>query len=82
MTEPEWRSGVDRRLERIETTVSQLQVNSAVMAASAENMSTKLDDLSTDQKELKKAILWPARAMMLGFLAAFVTFVINGGLAP
>lgn len=75
MTEPEWRSSVDRKLTDIEKRLYALERTDAVGNVNMHNVEVRLD-------KIESTLTWLVRLIIGAILLALVGFLVGGGFAP
>lgn len=75
MTEPEWRSSVDRKLTDIDKRLFALEKTDAVGNVNMRNLETRLD-------KIENTLVWLVRLIIGAILLAMIAFLVKGGFAP
>lgn len=74
-------SRIERRQDVLEQEVQNLHRQSAARVERDKHVDISLEAIKKDVESFSSDFKWAARAVIGGILAAFVTWVVNGGLA-
>lgn len=75
MTENEWRTKTDRRLDSIEKLLQDILIEDATSTQQRKNMDKRLAGIEDTNK-------WLIRLVISGIIGGLLAFIFTGGMAP